>query len=185
MRRRPPRNGGKRTGGRHCVDFCCARSAAPTLRAFPSSYFSIATLGPPPRLRPPQERGRHPAVRDGAVRDGGDAQQGKSRITAAVSAMFAAADDEIAAAVQERLGFAEPPAGLAAEVGESKKLRHVTVKTIGMQDFTPAELFARCSGDWGQIEDRFGRNAGRAKGRRAPERPPFCPPPLSAPARKC
>eukprot|EP00959_Pyramimonas_sp_CCMP1952_P463255 9484606-Pyramimonas_sp.AAC.2 len=79
---------------------------------------------------------------------GGDAQQGKSRIAAAVSAMIAAADDEIAAVVQERLDSAEPPAGVAAEVWESKKPRQVTVKTIGMQDFTPTELFARCSGDW-------------------------------------
>ena len=104
---------------------------------------------------------------------GGDAQQGKSRITAAVAAMIAAADDAIASAVQERLDSAEPPAGVDAQVWESQKPRQVTVKTIGMQDFTPTELFARCSGDWDQIEDRSGRNVGRAKGRGAPERPPI------------
>eukprot|EP00959_Pyramimonas_sp_CCMP1952_P349631 7325889-Pyramimonas_sp.AAC.1 len=38
-----------------------------------------------------------------------------------------------------------------AEGMESQKPATLAVRTIGMMDFTPTELFARCSGDWPQI----------------------------------
>ena len=78
---------------------------------------------------------------------GGDAQQGKSRLTAAVSAMNAAADEAITDIVHARLD------AMPAEQGVEKPTK-LTVQTIGLQDFTPTELFARCSGDWEQIKDQ-------------------------------
>ena len=83
----------------------------------------------------------------------GDAQQGKSRLTAAVSAMIAAADDEIAGIVQQRLEQMPPPENVNPEEWDQKKPKRLTVRTIGMQDFTPTELFARCSGEWPQIKE--------------------------------
>lgn len=83
----------------------------------------------------------------------GDAQQGKSRLTAAVSSMIAAADEEIAAIVQQRLESLPPPEGVEPAEWEGAKPKKLTVRTIGMQDFTPTELFARCSGEWAQIKE--------------------------------
>ena len=83
----------------------------------------------------------------------GDAQQGKSRLSAAVSAMIAAADDEIAAVVQQRLEAMAPPGGVIVPGWEAQRPKKLTVRTIGMQDFTPTELFARCSGEWAQIKE--------------------------------
>ena len=76
----------------------------------------------------------------------GDAQQGKSWLTAAVCAMIAAADDEIAGIVQQM----PPPENVNPEEGYQQKF---TVRSVGMQDFTPPEPFARCSREWPQIKE--------------------------------
>ena len=49
----------------------------------------------------------------------GEAQQGKSRLTSAISAIIAAADDSIAAVVQERLTDMTPAQGMEAEKPET------------------------------------------------------------------
>ena len=83
----------------------------------------------------------------------GDAQHGKSRIAAAIAAVIAAADDEIAAVVQERLDAMPPPNGVNQADWEQQRPKKLTVRTIGMQDFTATEFFARCSGTWAQIKE--------------------------------
>eukprot|EP00959_Pyramimonas_sp_CCMP1952_P200878 4201373-Pyramimonas_sp.AAC.2 len=48
-----------------------------------------------------------------------------------------------------------------------------------MQDFTPTELFARCSGDWDQIQDCRGWNVGWARNPSARRCPPRASRPLA------
>lgn len=74
----------------------------------------------------------------------GDPQQGKSRITAFIAQITAFADEFLAAKVQDQLDAAEAPQ-------HGSKPTRLTVKTIGMMDFTAREFFARSSGDWSQI----------------------------------
>ena len=62
----------------------------------------------------------------------GDAQQGKSRLTAAVCAMIAAADDKIAGIVQQM----PPPENVNPEEWYQQKPKQFTVRTVGVQDFT-------------------------------------------------
>ena len=79
----------------------------------------------------------------------GDAQQGKSRLTAAVCAMIAAADDNIAGIVQQM----PPPENVNPEEWYQQMPKQFTVRTVGVQDFTPPEQFARCSGEWPQTKE--------------------------------
>ena len=79
----------------------------------------------------------------------GDAQQGNSRLTAAVCAMIAAADDKIAGIVQQM----HPPENVNPEEWCQQMPKQFTVRTVGVQDFTPPEPFARCSGEWPQIKE--------------------------------
>ena len=56
----------------------------------------------------------------------GDALQGKSRLSAAVSAMIAAALEQM-----------PPPENVNPEEWDQQNPKQFTVRTIGMQDFTP------------------------------------------------
>eukprot|EP00969_Alexandrium_andersonii_P364738 15464758-Alexandrium_andersonii.AAC.1 len=74
----------------------------------------------------------------------GDPQQGKSRLTAFIAQVTAFADEFLACKVQEQLDTTEAPAGVT-------KPARLTIKTLGMMDFTAREFFARSSGDWPQM----------------------------------
>ena len=76
----------------------------------------------------------------------GDAQQGKSRLSTLASGTITAADEIVASLAQSLLDNADAPDG-------DRKPSRVTVRFIGMMDFTPLELFVRCSGDWPQVKE--------------------------------
>lgn len=60
---------------------------------------------------------------------------------------------DIAGTVHQQLVDMPKPAGVSEEQWEKIKPSKLTVRTIGMQDFTIRALFDRCSGDWEQIKD--------------------------------
>ena len=76
----------------------------------------------------------------------GDSQQGKSRLNGYVSHLVSAIDDFVANIVKNKLDAFVPAEGMA-------KPKSVKVKTVGVYSLTMPEFFARCNGDWPQVED--------------------------------
>ena len=85
------------------------------------------------------------SIRSQASNQVGDAQQGKSRLTAYTAAIIGKADEVIAAHVHELLQSVQLPPGMSRPSA-------LPVTTIGMMDFTVTEFFVRTNGDWPQVE---------------------------------
>jgi hypothetical protein len=75
----------------------------------------------------------------------GDAQQGKSRLTAYISAIIAKTDQKIADMVGQVLDDAALPPGTSKPA--------LTIRSTGMMDFTTTEFFVRGTGDWPMIKE--------------------------------
>lgn len=75
----------------------------------------------------------------------GDAQQGKSRLSAYIAAIIDQTDKKLAKLVADFLDGLDLPRG--ADKPE------LTIRSTGVMDFTPAEFFVRATGDWNMVKE--------------------------------
>ena len=78
----------------------------------------------------------------------GDAQQGKSRLASYTAKIISRADERLAHMLQQRLAELQ-----ASQASGQAKPPDVTLRSMGMMDFTAAEFWVRCTGNWDQVKD--------------------------------